>query len=95
MEYETAGDPMSGLLWTRKTRGKISEELAKVGIEVGITTVGKILKKLNYSLKSNSKKISNGGRKLTKEELETRNRQFKYIEKTLKKFIKQGLPVGV
>ena len=28
MKYETAGDPISGLLWTRKTREKISEMLA-------------------------------------------------------------------
>lgn len=27
MEYETAGDPISGLKWTRKTTVKISQEL--------------------------------------------------------------------
>jgi len=50
MEYETAGDPISGTLWTRKTREKIAEELSKVNIEIGKTTVGKILKKMDYSL---------------------------------------------
>jgi transposase len=61
MQYETAGDPISGLKWTRKTTEKISAELASIDIIVSKTTVGKILKKLGFSLKSNSKKISNGG----------------------------------
>src|SRR3990167_3450422 len=81
MEYETAGDPISGTLWTRKTREKIAEELSKVNIEIGKTTVGKILKKMDYSLRCNSKKISNGGRRLTKEEAVKRDEQFKYIER--------------
>ena len=76
MKYETAGDPMTGLLWTRKTREKICNELCGIGIEVKSTTVGMILKKLNYSLKSNVKKISNGGRKLSKDEKRSRDDQF-------------------
>lgn len=83
MKYETAGDPISGLLWTRKTREKISDELAKIDIRVGATTVGNILKKLNYSLKCNSKKVSNGGRKLTKEENERCAIQI-YSENTIR-----------
>lgn len=93
MKYETAGDPISGTLWTRKTREKISEELSKVNIEIGKTTVGKILKKMDYSLKCNSKKISNGGRGLTKEESMKRDEQFKYIERKRKKFAQNGLPI--
>jgi len=46
MEYETAGDPMSGLKWTRKTTSKISEELSKIGIYVSENTVGKLLKNM-------------------------------------------------
>ena len=65
MEYETAGDPMSGLKWTRKTTAKISKELSFSGIDVGRTTVGKILKQLNFSLKTNAKKISSGGKPAT------------------------------
>jgi hypothetical protein len=45
MAYETAGDPMRDLKWTRKTTIKVAEELSVVGIDVGKTTVGKILKK--------------------------------------------------
>ena len=93
MKYETAGDPMSGLLWTRKTREKISDELVKIDIRVSAGTVGSILKKLKYSLKCNSKKVSNGGRKLTKEEKETRDEQFKYITKIRSEFVEKKLPV--
>ena len=33
MEYETAGDPMSDLKWTRKTTQKIADELVHAGIK--------------------------------------------------------------
>ncbi len=66
MKYETAGDPMSNLKWTRKTTQKIADELSAADIKVSKTTVGKILKDLDFSLKTNIKTISNGGRELTK-----------------------------
>jgi len=62
MRYETAGDPMSDLKWTRKTTQKISDELATIDIDVSKTTAGKILKSLDYSLKTNFKALSNGGK---------------------------------
>ncbi len=93
MRYETAGDPMTGLLWTKKTRKKISDELAEIGIDVSPTTVGEILKELNYSLKCNSKKVASGGRKLTKEEKSAADDQFEYIAKLRKGFSNRGLPI--
>lgn len=33
MEYETAGDPMTGLKWTRKTTQKVTRELKALGIK--------------------------------------------------------------
>ena len=93
MEYETAGDPMTDLRWTRKTTVKISEELSRINIRVSKTTVGKILKKLGFSLRSNSKKISNGGKLVSMEEQNERNFQFKYIEKMRKKFFRNNHPI--
>jgi hypothetical protein len=93
MEYETAGDPMTGLLWTRKTRESISRELKKSGIDVSPTIVGEILKDLNYSLKCNVKKVANGGRKLSDDEKKAIDDQFDYIEKTRQRFIERGFPV--
>lgn len=92
MEYETAGDPMSGLKWTRKTTTKVSKELDSLGISVSKTTVGKILKKLNFSLKSNSKKISNGGKSVKAKDQKKRDLQFRYINRMIKFFIKNNMP---
>ena len=57
MENETAGDPMSGLKWTKKTTQKIADELNRIGIKVSKNTVVTLLKDMDYSLKANSKKI--------------------------------------
>ena len=92
MKYETAGDPMSDLKWTRKTTAKIAKELALIDISVSNTTVGKILKSLNFSLKTNVKSISNGGKPVRKENRKKRNDQFAYINKMLSKFTKSGKP---
>ncbi|KKL84693.1 hypothetical protein LCGC14_1962190 [marine sediment metagenome] len=93
MKYETAGDSITGLLWTKKTRQKIADELSKAGIVVSATTVGKILKDLKYSLKCNSKKVANGGRKLTKEQKKAADDQFAHIAKMRKHFAERGLPI--
>jgi len=60
MVPDTAGDPMSGLKWTRRTTSKIANELEAMGIHVSPNTVGRILKGLGYSLRVNCKKISSG-----------------------------------
>ena len=86
MKYETAGSPMSNLKWTRTTTQKIADELATIDIKVSKTTVGKILKNLDFSLKTNIKAISNGGRVLNKKEKENRNKQFEYIKLKFHRF---------
>jgi len=83
---------MGSLKWTRKTTQKIAEELKSVHVEVSKTTVGNILKKLGYSLKSNIKNISSGGKSLTKDEREKRNSQFIYINVTRARFNKKNNP---
>ena len=57
MKYEVAGDPVSGLRWTRKTTKKIAAELSALGIRVSRKTVAKLLKQMNFSLRTNKKKI--------------------------------------
>jgi hypothetical protein len=86
MEHDTAGDPVTGLKWTRKTTEKISHQLAKVGISVNAKTVGRILKKLGYSLRVNAKKISSGGSP-------DRNTQFENIKTLHEQFSSRGAPV--
>ena len=58
MERETAGDPISELKWTRKTTDKIARQLKRLGIVVGRNTVGRLLRQMKYSLRTNRKKIS-------------------------------------
>ena len=55
MKYEVAGDPVSGLRWTRKTTKKIAAELSALGIRVSRKTVAKLLKQMNFSLRTNKK----------------------------------------
>jgi hypothetical protein len=93
MKYETAGDPMTALKWTRKTTEKISEELSKVGIAVSKTTVGKLLKKMNFSLKTNAKKISNGGKSKSEQEQKERDQQFQYITHHQEQCLRKCIPV--
>lgn len=91
MEYETAGDPITGLKWTRKATEKIAKELRSFGIFVGRTTVGKLLKKMDFSLKVNHKKKALGANK-TPEARSQRDKQFRYIKALCKQFADKGDP---
>ena len=82
MEYETAGDPVTGLKWTKKTTEKIADELRLNGINVCANTVRKLLKKMNYSLRVNHKKKSSTVT-VTVDELD---QQFTYIKDQRKLF---------
>lgn len=72
LEPDTAGDPMTGLKWTRKTTRKISTELGKMGLRVSHTTVARLLSQLDYRLRVNHKKIAGNGHP-------QRNTQFEHI----------------
>lgn len=89
MEHDTAGDPISGLKWTRKTTEKIACELKLHGILVCANTVGKLLKTLDFSLKVNHKKNETNINLDPKD----RDQQFKYIARMREHFIKKGYSV--
>jgi hypothetical protein len=86
MEHHTAGDPITGLKWTRKTTLKISRELRKVGLAVSPKTVARLLKGLKYSLRVNHKKLAGKSNPY-------RDLQFQYIHRTRRRFQHQGLPI--
>ena len=48
MTHETAGDPVSGLKWTRRTTAKLADELRGLGIHVCPQTVARLLKAMGY-----------------------------------------------
>lgn len=86
MDESTAGDPMSLLRWTHKSTRTIAEELTRQGHPVSHATVGQKLHELGYSLQANRK---------DKEGLSPpeRDKQFRYINRQVKKFVSRGDPV--
>lgn len=88
LTYETAGDPISGLKWTRKTTQAVADELEGIGIQVSASTVAKLLKQMDYSLRVNHKKRSHCS--VSPHE---RDEQFGVIERTRKHFEHIGAPI--
>jgi hypothetical protein len=86
MQHEVAGDPCTGLKWTRRTTGKIAQELKTLGIEVSPRTVARILKTLRFSLRANRKSVSQGSGA-------DRDEQFSYIARQRRSFVKRDLPI--
>ena len=78
--------PISGLKWTRKTTDKIARQLKRLGIAVSRNTVGRLLRQMKYSLRTNRKTISAGS-------TSDRDRQFRYLCRQRDQFEKRGDPV--
>lgn len=87
MRLDTAGDPISGLKWTHKATEKIATELRRLGIRVGKSSVGRVLKQLNFSLRVNHQKRAHGSSP------GTRDLQFRYIRGRRTTFAGQGDPI--
>ena len=81
----TRGDPESALRWTCKSLRVLAGELARLGHVVSYRTVGRLLKRLDYSLQGNRKTLE--GRQHA-----DRNAQFEYINRQSKKRIKANNP---
>ena len=90
MRHQIAGDPISGLKWTRKSTAKIAVELGKNGITVSANTVGRLLDEMGFRLRANRKDIESGNRKAPLRH--TRNRQFEKISRLRDDFQRRGLP---
>jgi len=86
LAHDTAGDPITGLKWTRRTTRKIVKELARGGIQVSGNTVARILRSLGFSLRVNHKKLARGSPR-------DRDRQFRHIACLREVFQQEGLPV--
>lgn len=86
MDHDTAGDPVSGIKWTRRTTQKIADELRSAGIEVCPNTVAKLLKGLGFRLRVNHKNLN-------RQNDPGRDAQFAYITAMREAFTQAGLPV--
>lgn len=89
MRHEIAGDPMTGLKWTRRTTESIADELGKLDIRVSANTVGRLLKQMDFTLRVNHKKLSSGS---TSDRID-RNEQFVYISERKEEFASVGNPI--
>ena len=83
LEPDTAGDPISGWRWTRRTTAKIAAQLLRLRIRVSARTVARLLHQLHFSLRVNRKKIGPGHPL----------RDAQYIHKLRRRFCRQGHPV--
>ena len=74
VEPETAGDPMSEQKWVPSHLRSLSQRLKDLGHSISPPTVGRLLRKLGYSLRVNVKKQEASAAHLE------RNQQFEQIE---------------
>ena len=86
LQDATAGDPISGLKWTRKTTRNLAEELKHKGFQVEHSTIPRLVRTLRYTLRSNQKRLS-------RKQDERRDQQMRHVIRVRKRFLKRKLPV--
>lgn len=86
LQDATAGDPISGLKWTRKTTRKLAEELKDKDFQVGHSTMPRLVRILRYTLRSNQKRLS-------RKQDARRDKQMRHLIRMRKRFLKRKLPV--
>ena len=86
LQDATAGDPITGLRWTRKTSRKLARELRRKGFKVGQKTVLRLASNLGYTLRGNRKRLS-------RKQDAGRDSQMRYLERLRNRFLRQNLPV--
>ena len=86
VEPSIRGDPEAALRWVSLSQRHLSAALAKRGFIAGQKLVGRLLKRLNFSLQANCK---------TREAANhpDRNAQFEHVNATVKAFQAAGQPV--
>ncbi len=83
----TRGDPESPLRWTTKSKAKLAAELRAQGHQVSATTVGRLLRKMRYSVQALRKEKEG-------DQHPDRNAQFEHINEQVKAFQERGQPVA-
>ncbi len=81
-----AGLPTAPDKWVRKSLRQIAGDLKAHSYQIGRTTIGRLLRKLEYGLVSNRKS-------LTGADHPDRDRQFRYIRRVKQLFLAAGLPI--
>ena len=86
MAENTAGDPMTLLLWTSKSTRTIATNLKARGHSVSHTTVLRLLQEQHYSLRGNVKSLEG-------KQHPDRDAQFRYLRDRAKTFLETQQPV--
>lgn len=86
LQDATAGDPITGLKWTRKTSRNLAGELKGKGFTVGRSTVSRLASKLEYTLRGNRKRLS-------RKQDDGRDGQMRYLARQRNRFLGRNLPV--
>lgn len=86
LEYDTAGDPITGVKWSRRTTAKVALALGDFGIHVSANTVARLLHTMGYSLRINQKQLATDASS-------DRNEQFLYISDLRDRFQRRDLPI--
>jgi hypothetical protein len=86
MDESTVGDPMSPLKWNSKSTYQIQQYLASQGHPVSEDTVQRRLRMMEYSLQANRKDKEGASHA-------DRDRQFRYLSESAKRFLARGEPV--
>jgi len=86
LDGDGAGDPMSERKWTHQTAAKISQYLCSIEINVSPTVVRRLIIDLDYTLKSNRKRLSSGSSP-------DRDSQFQIIKFLRAEFSNTGDPI--
>lgn len=86
LQDATAGDPISGVKWTRKTLRKLVRQLRRRGFHISPPTVKRLLRQQQFALRVNRKR-------LTRDVQPLRELQMRYIARRRHAFEKAGFPV--
>lgn len=82
---ETAGHPMNGKKWVRRSLRQLSRALQTDGFRASAMTVQRLLREAGYSLKANRKEYT--------PDHPERDRQFRYLARVKRLFLTAGHPV--
>ena len=85
LQDATAGDPITGLKWTRKTSRKLAKELKQQDFQVAHSTVVRLVRLLGYTLRASHKRLS-------RKQDDRRDQQMRYIKNLRKRFGRKKQP---
>jgi Rhodopirellula transposase DDE domain len=86
LEDATAGDPITGLKWTHRSLARLSRAWRRRGIQLGETTIARLLRQRGFSLRTDRKRRAG-----THDP--GRDRQFRYLARMRRLYLARGWPV--